>query len=149
MSEAVGVRRAGLFELIFGRSKAEPEAAAETSPEAASLIHNGAALFKALGHEGRLMILCHLVAGEKSVNELEAILDARQSAVSQQLARLRMEGMVAARREGQMIFYSIRDPRVPKLLQALDDVLAAEVAGGDGNGVGNGHAGDGRDPRQA
>ena len=148
MSDAVTTPRAGLFELIFGRGKAETSAPAAANPEAASLIQDGASLFKALGHEGRLMILCHLVGGEKSVNELEAILDARQSAVSQQLARLRMEGMVAARREGQMIFYSIRDPRVPKLLQALDDVLVTESPGHDAIAARDSN-GDGRDPRQA
>jgi len=56
----------------------------------------GAANFlKAMAHEGRLMILCHLVMGEKSVTELENLLSSRQAAVSQQLARLRIEGMLA------------------------------------------------------
>ncbi|HEV8034933.1 ArsR family transcriptional regulator, partial [Yoonia sp.] len=47
---------------------------------------------KAISHEGRLMILCHLATGEKSVTELEELLSARQAAVSQQLGRLRLEG---------------------------------------------------------
>jgi len=51
---------------------------------------------KALAHEGRLMILCHLVTGEKSVTELENLLSSRQAAVSQQLARLRLESPQAA-----------------------------------------------------
>ena len=56
----------------------------------------GAANFlKAMAHEGRLMILCHLVMGEKSVTELENLLSSRQAAVSQQLARLRIEGIVS------------------------------------------------------
>ena len=49
---------------------------------------------KAISHEGRLMILCHLTTGEKSVTELEELLSARQAAVSQQLSRLRLEGLV-------------------------------------------------------
>ena len=49
---------------------------------------------KAISHEGRLMILCHLVSGEKSVTELEDLILARQAAVSQQLSRLRLEGLV-------------------------------------------------------
>jgi ArsR family transcriptional regulator len=53
---------------------------------------------KALAHEGRLMILCDLLRGEKSVGELEALLSRRQSTVSQQLARLRLEGLNAPRR---------------------------------------------------
>lgn len=71
-----------------------------------------AAFLKALAHEGRLMILCHLQSGEKSVSELEALLGSRQAAVSQQLARLRLEGLVSCRRDGKVIYYSIQDPKV-------------------------------------
>lgn len=78
-----------------------------------------AAFLKALSHEGRLMILCHLAAGEKSVTELEALLGQRQAAVSQQLARLRLEGLVTTRREGKQIYYAIEDERVLKLLRLL------------------------------
>lgn len=74
---------------------------------------------KALGHDGRLMILCHLAHGPKSVTELENLLSARQAVVSQQLARLRLEGLVSARREGQAIFYSILDPKVAEVLAVL------------------------------
>lgn len=77
-----------------------------------------AGFLKALSHEGRLMILCHILEGEKSVTELEDLIGARQSAVSQQLSRLRLEGLVATRREGKVIFYSIADTRV-KLLVGL------------------------------
>ena len=55
---------------------------------------------KVLSHEGRLKILCHLATRERSVTELEGLLGARQAAVSQQLARLRLEGFVSTRREG-------------------------------------------------
>ncbi|WP_149142889.1 ArsR/SmtB family transcription factor [Gemmobacter caeruleus] len=71
-----------------------------------------AGFLKALAHEGRLMILCHLQSGEKSVSELEALLSSRQAAVSQQLARLRLEGLVSCRRDGKTMFYSIQDPKV-------------------------------------
>ncbi|SNX71077.1 ArsR family transcriptional regulator [Cereibacter ovatus] len=74
---------------------------------------------KALGHEGRLTILCHLTTGPKSVMELETLLSSRQAAVSQQLARLRLEGLVSARREGQAIFYSILDPKVEHMVRLL------------------------------
>lgn len=66
---------------------------------------------KAISHEGRLMILCHLATGEKSVTELEELLSARQAAVSQQLGRLRLEGLVVPRREGKTIYYSLADDR--------------------------------------
>lgn len=74
---------------------------------------------KALGHDGRLTILCHLHSGPKSVTELENLLSARQAVVSQQLARLRLEGLVSARREGQVIFYSLLDPRVSEMIELL------------------------------
>lgn len=78
---------------------------------------------KALGHDGRLMILCHLLSGPKSVTALENLLEARQAVVSQQLARLRLEGLVSARREGQTIYYSILDPKVVELLGVLSDMF--------------------------
>ncbi|MFN7223072.1 MAG: ArsR/SmtB family transcription factor [Paracoccaceae bacterium] len=81
---------------------------------------NDAATFlKAIGHDGRLLILCHLHGGPKSVTELENLLSARQAVVSQQLARLRLEGLVSARRDGQAIFYSIRDSRASAMIGLL------------------------------
>lgn len=71
---------------------------------------------KAISHEGRLMILCHLVTGEKSVTELEELLSARQAAVSQQLGRLRLEGLVKPRRDGKTIYYSLTDDRSRKII---------------------------------
>ncbi|MBC7137728.1 MAG: helix-turn-helix transcriptional regulator [Defluviimonas sp.] len=85
-------------------------------------------LLKALAHEGRLMILCHLAAGERSVTELETLLRSRQAAVSQQLARLRMEGLVAARREGKAIYYSLSDPRAARLVGVLYEMFCAPEA---------------------
>lgn len=82
-----------------------------------------AAFLKALSHEGRLMILCHLSSGEKSVTELEQLLDSRQAAVSQQLARLRLEGLVATRRDGKAIFYSIQDPKVLRTINLVYDMF--------------------------
>jgi len=80
-------------------------------------------LLKAISHEGRLMILCHLVTGEKSVTELEDLLHARQAAVSQQLARLRLEGLVTPRREGKTIFYSLTDDRPRRILEVIYDMF--------------------------
>lgn len=86
-----------------------------------------AAFLKALSHEGRLMILCHLSSGEKSVTELERLLESRQAAVSQQLARLRLEGLVACRREGKAIFYSIQDPKVSRTIALVYDMFCREA----------------------
>jgi ArsR family transcriptional regulator len=82
-----------------------------------------AGFLKALAHEGRLMILCHLSQGEKSVTELEQLLCARQAAVSQQLARLRLEGMVTARREGKTIYYSLSDPKSRRLIELVYELF--------------------------
>jgi DNA-binding transcriptional ArsR family regulator len=82
-----------------------------------------AGFLKALSHEGRLMILCHLAAGERSVTELEELLGQRQAAVSQQLARLRLEGLVSTRREGKAIYYAVRDARVLTFLKLLPEML--------------------------
>ena len=105
----------------------------QPDPDAAALaVHAAAAatFLKALGHDGRLMILCHLTSGPKSVNELENLLSARQAVVSQQLARLRLEGMVSARREGQAIYYSILDPKVRETLQLLYGLFCAPTRDG-------------------
>ena len=83
-------------------------------------------MLKALSHEGRLMILCHLVAGEKSVTELEDLLSARQAAVSQQLARLRLEGLVTPRRDGKTIFYSLTDDRPKRVLEVIYELFCTE-----------------------
>nr|WP_319251938.1 metalloregulator ArsR/SmtB family transcription factor [uncultured Celeribacter sp.] len=82
-------------------------------------------LLKALSHEGRLMILCHLVTGEKSVTELEELLSARQAAVSQQLARLRLEGLVTPRRDGKAIYYSLTDDRPKRILEVIYDMFCS------------------------
>lgn len=94
---------------------------------------NDAANFlKALGHEGRLMILCHLSSGPKSVTELENLLSSRQAAVSQQLARLRLEGLVSARRDGQAIYYSILDPKVERMVALLTELFCPPEGGAQG-----------------
>ena len=78
---------------------------------------------KAISHEGRLMILCYLASGEKSVTDLESLLSSRQAAVSQQLARLRSEGLVSARREGKVIFYRLADKRATRILDVVYDIF--------------------------
>jgi DNA-binding transcriptional ArsR family regulator len=80
-------------------------------------------LLKALAHEPRLMLLCLLLKGEKSVTELETMLSMRQPAVSQQLARLRMDGIVAPRREGKAIYYSLVNEDVRRIMIVLQDIF--------------------------
>ena len=87
---------------------------------------NASNFLKAISHEGRLMILCHLATGEKSVAELENLLSARQAAVSQQLSRLRIEGLVAPRREGKTIYYRLTDPRAVQILDLVYDLFCKD-----------------------
>ncbi|GAA6193902.1 metalloregulator ArsR/SmtB family transcription factor [Phaeobacter sp. NW0010-22] len=82
---------------------------------------------KAISHEGRLMILCHLVSGEKSVTELEELLAARQAAVSQQLSRLRLEGLVIPRREGKAIYYRLADERPRRILEVVYELFCEKA----------------------
>jgi DNA-binding transcriptional ArsR family regulator len=77
------------------------------------------AFLKALSHEARLIILCLLVEGEKSVSEIEQTLRLRQPSVSQQLARLRAEGFVETRRNGKNVYYSVARPEVRDIVMAL------------------------------
>ena len=81
---------------------------------------------KAISHEGRLMILCHLVSGEKSVTELEDLISARQAAVSQQLSRLRLEGLVVPRRDGKTIYYRLADDKPKRILEVIYDLFCQE-----------------------
>ena len=78
---------------------------------------------KAISHEGRLMILCSLANGEKSVTEIESLLSQRQAAVSQQLSRLRLEGLVTARRDGKQIYYSLTDDRARKIIERVYELF--------------------------
>jgi DNA-binding transcriptional ArsR family regulator len=74
---------------------------------------------KSLAHGNRLMLLCLLAEKERSVTELEQFLQLRQPAVSQQLARLRLDGLVTTRREGKAIYYSIADERTKGFIRLI------------------------------
>jgi DNA-binding transcriptional ArsR family regulator len=80
---------------------------------------DAAEFLKALSHEARLVILCLLAQGEKSVTEIEQMLKLRQPAVSQQLARLRADGLVEARKAGKSVYYSLAKPEVRDVIMAL------------------------------
>jgi ArsR family transcriptional regulator len=78
-----------------------------------------AQLLKALASRPRLMVLCHLADGEKSVGEIAGLTGLRMSAVSQNLAVLRAEGLVAQRRDGTTIHYRLADPTAKKVIEVL------------------------------
>jgi len=77
------------------------------------------ALLKTLSHEGRLMILCELVDGELSVGTLSERLSIAQSPLSQHLARMRSEGLVTTRRDGQLVYYSLASGDARALIDCL------------------------------
>jgi DNA-binding transcriptional ArsR family regulator len=82
---------------------------------------------KALAHESRLMILCILTEGEKSVSELEELLSLRQPSVSHQLARLRGDGLVATRRDGKAIYYRLASEEARIVIGAVYDVFCRKT----------------------
>ena len=81
-----------------------------------------AAMMAALSHEARLRVLCDLVGGERMAGELVQRSGLSQSALSQHLAKLREEGLVATRREGQAIYYRIADSDAARILGVLHDI---------------------------
>ena len=98
---------------------AEQQEIAHLSEDLYVLVEAAASMMKTLSNTARLMILCKLVEGEHSVAELEKNLDTKQPNVSQQLARLRMEGYVRTRRDGRTIHYSLADERVAAVIRNL------------------------------
>ncbi|MGB4866435.1 MAG: metalloregulator ArsR/SmtB family transcription factor [Hyphomicrobium sp.] len=82
-------------------------------------------LLKAMANSHRLLILCELNNGERSVSELEAVVPLSQSALSQHLAKLRESAIVSTRRDAQTIYYALADKRVRRLMAALHDQFCA------------------------
>ena len=84
------------------------------------------ATLRLLANEKRLLVVCRLaIAGEMSVGTLAEAVGLSQSALSQHLARLRADGLVTTRREAQVLYYRISDPRVRRLLEALYRIYCA------------------------
>ena len=89
---------------------------------------DAAGLMKALGNESRLMVLCMLIEGEQSVSDLNDMIPLSQSALSQQLARLRKQGLVKTRRESQAIYYSLTDGPADRVINLLHEIYCGTVA---------------------
>jgi DNA-binding transcriptional ArsR family regulator len=89
----------------------------------ASRARDASLFLKAMAHPNRLMILCILCEGERSVSELEQLLALRQPTVSQQLARLREDGLVKTRRQGKTIYYSLAGNDVRVIVESVDSVF--------------------------
>ena len=82
-------------------------------------------LMKTLGHKDRLMVLCHLSSGERSVGELAALLDIPQSPLSQHLARMRKESLVKTRRDAQTIYYSIASEEAARIVALMHELYCS------------------------
>ena len=82
-------------------------------------------LMKTLGHKDRLMILCHLTSGEKSVGELAGLLEIPQSPLSQHLARMRKESLVSTRREAQTIYYTIASGEAARFVTLMHEIYCS------------------------
>lgn len=97
-----------------------------TQPEIAGLesqVAGAARLLKLLASEQRLILLCRLIEGECSVGELAQYAGLAQSAASQHLAKLRADGVVSTRREGQSIYYGMSDPAAVRMINTLCDIF--------------------------
>lgn len=112
----------------------QPQDTTTTKPTAKDLdaLFDNAAraadFLRTLSHENRLMILCVLSQGEMSVSELETLLSLRQATVSQQLARLRAEGLVATRRDGKAVYYRLSSPIAERMVSVLYELFCAPDA---------------------
>ena len=94
----------------------QPSDLTERSEEVASYL-------RVLANSSRLLILCELRTGERSVGALEDAVGLTQSALSQHLAKLRVSGIVATRRDAQTIYYRLSDPKTVRMMATLYDVL--------------------------
>jgi DNA-binding transcriptional ArsR family regulator len=107
---------------------------AETSPDGMAFqalwdnAEDANRLLRAMANENRLMILCLLAEGEKSVGEIEMRTGARQPTVSQQLARLRADGLVESRRDGKTIHYSLISENTRQILELINGQFADSSA---------------------
>lgn len=82
-----------------------------------------ASLFKTLSHPQRLFILCSLCEGDLTVSDLEKACGASQPVISQHLTRMRLEGLVDSRRDGNFVYYRLTDGQIPILIQSLEKIF--------------------------
>ena len=102
---------------------------AADSPQVEKVMQNArraSDFLKALAHETRLLLLCLLAEKERSVTELENILSLRQPTVSQQLARLRLDGLVTTRRDGKTVYYRVNDDDIRRVITVVYDIFCRD-----------------------
>ncbi|MGO8953517.1 MAG: ArsR/SmtB family transcription factor [Rhodomicrobium sp.] len=108
---------------------AKIEENAVDSPQMEKVMQNArraSDFLKALAHETRLLLLCLLAERERSVTELENILSLRQPTVSQQLARLRLDGLVTTRRDGKTVYYRVNDDDIRRVITVVYDIFCRD-----------------------
>jgi DNA-binding transcriptional ArsR family regulator len=108
----------------------------DRSPDLLEIMRNArkaSDFLKALSHESRLLVLCLLAERERSVREIEEILSLCQPTVSQQLARLRYDNLVATRREGKNIYYSLANNDVREVISVVYDIFCKRTRGNRAN----------------
>jgi DNA-binding transcriptional ArsR family regulator len=110
-------------------SPASPEKSAELK-ELHDMAAHACELLKAMANEWRLMILCQLAEGEKTVSELQGTLGLSQSALSQHLAILRREKIVKSRKHAQSVSYSLTGEDATKVMESLHDVFCGATSSG-------------------
>lgn len=86
-------------------------------------VRSACVLLKSIANERRLLVLCQLIEGERSVGELVSLIGISQSAISQHMARLRKDGLVMTRRSNQNIYYSLQGDEVRDIMQMLHDLI--------------------------
>ncbi len=91
----------------------------------ASQVQAATEILKTMAHEGRLLILCTLLDGEKSVSEIEHHTNLAQATVSHHLARMRQENLLATRRDGRSVYYCIDDPKVASIIATLHSLYCS------------------------
>lgn len=100
----------------------------EATPELMESAETASNFVKALANHNRLLLLCLLAEGEKSVSDLESILGLRQPTISQQLARLRADDLVNGRRDGKTIYYSLTSNEARRFVELLYELFCAPDA---------------------
>lgn len=91
----------------------------------ADAVQEATDLLKSLASQSRLLLLCSLVEGEKSVGELASLIGKRDTAVSQQLALLRKDGIVRTRKDGQTVYYRLASAEAAKVIETLHGLYCA------------------------
>ena len=86
-------------------------------------VGEASAFLKKLSNPDRLLVVCALVEGERSVRDLEDVLGIRQPGLSQQLAELREAGLIAGRKDGKQVFYRLADPRIESFIHTMHDLF--------------------------